>query len=140
MFHFVPFCIQILNESKVTFVRIETFLQLPELKKRGKEGKAAAEEEEEEDFADEEEEDSPNLAPKKAEGEEEPPVVEVEDLTAAWEQPVASELSNFEKKTEDGLKKKSGHEVDNGVAGRKGLLILPRGTGKNGEKTIQKME
>ena len=58
MFHFVPFCIQILNESKVTFVRIETFLQLPELKKRGKEGKAAAEEEEE-DSADEEEEDSP---------------------------------------------------------------------------------
>ena len=46
MFHFVPYCIQISQESKITFERIETFLLLPELKKGVKED---GEEEEEED-------------------------------------------------------------------------------------------
>ena len=96
MFHFVPYCIQVSQESKITFERIETFLLLPELKKGGGGGEDGEERE------DEEEEDSPSSLKKI---DETAPAIVVENLTAAWEQPVANQLSKFEEKAgQDGEK------------------------------------
>ena len=106
MFHFVPYCIQISQESKITFERIETFLLLPELKRGKAEG----------------EEDSPDLPAKKMEGEDSPTIV-VKDLFAAWEQPVASGLSKIEnkmaKENRNGVSSSSSNGVEKGGVKKK---------------------